>query len=106
MATVNEPASDLNRLVQRRQGTNSYDLTPDGPIGTVLFPIGQRVAIFHTKVHDRLLSPLLAADQPPPRYDQHWPPSTATSEPHRPRTPRKGRLKLTTNATLLAARHH
>ncbi|MFC5262233.1 hypothetical protein ACFPJ1_08930 [Kribbella qitaiheensis] len=55
----------LNRLVQRRQGTNTYDLTPDGPIGTVLFPIGQRVAIFHTKVHDRLLSPLLAADHPP-----------------------------------------
>ena len=26
---------------------------------------GQRVAIFYTKVHDRLLRPLLAADQPP-----------------------------------------
>ena len=35
--------------------TNTYILTPDG----------QRVAIFYTKVHDRLLRPLLAADQPP-----------------------------------------
>ena len=26
---------------------------------------GQRVAIFYTKVHDRLLRPLLAADHPP-----------------------------------------
>ena len=34
---------------------DSYDLTPDG----------QRVAIFYTKVRDRLLRPLLAADQPP-----------------------------------------
>ena len=30
-----------------------------------LTPEGQRVAIFYTKVHDRLLGPLLAADQPP-----------------------------------------
>ena len=36
-------------------GTNTYDLTPDG----------QRVAIFYTKVHDRLLRPLIAADSPP-----------------------------------------
>jgi hypothetical protein len=28
-------------------------------------PDGQRVAIFYTKVHDRLPRPLLAADQPP-----------------------------------------
>ncbi len=27
--------------------------------------IGQRVAIFCTKIHDRLLRPLLAADAPP-----------------------------------------
>jgi hypothetical protein len=45
----------LNGLIQRRPGTNTYDLTPEG----------QRVAIFYTKVHDRLLSPLLAADQSP-----------------------------------------
>jgi len=35
--------------------TNSYILTPDG----------QRVAVFFTKLHRRLLRPLLDADQPP-----------------------------------------
>ncbi len=45
----------LNGLIERRAGTNTYDLTPDG----------QRVAIFYTKVHDRLLRPLIAADKPP-----------------------------------------
>jgi hypothetical protein len=45
----------LNGLIARRPGTNTYDLTPEG----------QRVAIFYTKVHDRLLRPLLTADTPP-----------------------------------------
>jgi hypothetical protein len=31
----------------------------------VLTKDGQRFAIFYTKVHNRLLRPLLAADQPP-----------------------------------------
>ena len=58
--TVNQMSYDLarlrlNGLIERRPGTNTYDLTPDG----------QRVAVFYTKVHDRLLRPLLAADQPP-----------------------------------------
>ena len=58
--TVNQMSYDLarlrlNELIQRRQGTNTYDLTP----------AGQRVAIFYTKVHDRLLRPLIAADTPP-----------------------------------------
>lgn len=58
--TVNQASYDLarlrlNGLIARRSGTNTYDLTPDG----------QRVAIFYTKVHDRLLRPLLVADQPP-----------------------------------------
>lgn len=44
-----------NGLIERREHTNTYTLTPDG----------QRVAIFYTKVHDRLLRPLLAADHPP-----------------------------------------
>jgi ABC-type transport system involved in cytochrome bd biosynthesis fused ATPase/permease subunit len=35
----------LNGLIQRRPRTNTYDLTPDG----------QRVALFYTKVHSRLL---------------------------------------------------
>ncbi|TCN44687.1 hypothetical protein EV644_101175 [Kribbella orskensis] len=60
----------LNRLIRRRQGTNTYDLTPDG----------QRVATFYTKVHDRLLSPSSPTNPPPPpKSDKHWPPSTATS---------------------------
>lgn len=58
--TVNQMSYDLARLrlkglIARRPGTNTYDLTADG----------QRVAIFYTKVHDRLLRPLIAADQPP-----------------------------------------
>jgi len=58
--TTNQMSYDLSRLrlnalISRRPGTNAYDLTADG----------QRVATFYTKVHDRLLRPLLAADQPP-----------------------------------------
>jgi len=45
----------INGLIQRCEHTNTYDLTPDG----------QRVAVFSTKVRDRLLRPLLAADRPP-----------------------------------------
>ncbi len=44
-----------NGLIQRRPHTNTYQLTADG----------QRVAIFYTKVYNRLLRPLLAADRPP-----------------------------------------
>jgi Mn-dependent DtxR family transcriptional regulator len=58
--TVNQMSDDLVRLrrkglITRRPGTNTYDLTTEG----------QRVAIFYTKVHDRLLRPLIAADAPP-----------------------------------------
>jgi hypothetical protein len=45
----------LNRLIERLDGTNTYRLTAEG----------QRVAIFYTKLHNRLLRPLLAADRPP-----------------------------------------
>lgn len=45
----------LKGLIQRIPHTHSYVLTSDGI----------RVALFYTKVHDRLLGPLLAADQPP-----------------------------------------
>ena len=60
----------LNGLIIRRPHTNTYDLTNDG----------LRFAIFYTKVHDRVLTPLFAADQPqaPPQLratlrslDQH-----------------------------------
>ncbi len=58
--SVNQMSYDLTRLrhkglIQRRAGSNTYQLTPDG----------QRVAVFYTKVHDRLLRPLIAADAPP-----------------------------------------
>jgi hypothetical protein len=58
--STNQMSYDLarlrhNSLIQRRQHTNTYDLTPDG----------QRVTIFYTKVHDRILGPLIAADAPP-----------------------------------------
>jgi hypothetical protein len=58
--TVNQMSYDLarlrlNRLIERRRGSNTYDLTPEG----------QRVAIFYTKIHDRVLRPLNAADAPP-----------------------------------------
>ncbi len=51
---------DLRRLrfkglIRRIEHTHTYLLTPEG----------QRVAIFYTKLHNRLLQPLLAADQPP-----------------------------------------
>jgi hypothetical protein len=58
--TKNQASYDLarlsrNGLITRVPGKNRYRLTGDG----------LRFAIFYTKVHDRLLRPLLAADQPP-----------------------------------------
>ena len=57
---MNQASYDLarlrvNALITRIPGRNRYRLTSDG----------LRFAIFYTKVHDRLLRPLLAADQPP-----------------------------------------
>jgi hypothetical protein len=62
--TANQASYDLarlraNALITRIPGKNRYRLTGDG----------LRFAIFYTKLHDRLLRPLLAADQlptPPP----------------------------------------
>ena len=45
----------LKGLIRRLPHSNTYVLTTDGA----------RVAIFYTKLHDRLLGPLLAADRPP-----------------------------------------
>jgi len=55
----NQATYDLRRLrltglITRIEHTNRYVLTPDG----------LKVAIFYTKLHNRLLRPLLAADQP------------------------------------------
>jgi hypothetical protein len=59
--TSNQMTYDLRRLrlhglIERLPHTNRYVLTPDGT----------RVALFYTKVHGRLLRPLIAvADKPP-----------------------------------------
>ena len=59
--TTNQMTYDLRRLrlhglIERIPHTNTYTLTSDGT----------RVAIFYTKVHNRVLRPLIAAaDQPP-----------------------------------------
>lgn len=45
----------LKGIIERTPGTNTYHLTSDG----------LRFAIFYTKIHDRMLIPLTAADQPP-----------------------------------------
>jgi predicted MarR family transcription regulator len=45
----------LKGLIRRIERTNRYVLTPQGI----------RVAVFYTKLHNRLLGPLLAADRPP-----------------------------------------
>ena len=44
----------LNGLIRRIEHTHTYALTPDG----------RRIAIFYTKLYNRLLRPLAAADQP------------------------------------------
>ena len=44
----------LTGLIHSIEHTNRYVLTPDG----------LKVAIFYTKLHNRLLRPFLAADQP------------------------------------------
>lgn len=57
---MNQMSYDLSRLtrknlIQRIPKTNTYTVTSDG----------LRIALFYTKVHDRLFIPLCTADQPP-----------------------------------------
>ena len=57
--SMNQASYDLTRLcrnglITRMPHRNLYVLTPDG----------LRFAIFYTKVHDRILRPLMASDQP------------------------------------------
>ena len=57
--TMNQASYDLSRLtrnglITRIPRRNLYALTPDG----------LRFAVFYTKVHDRVLRPLMAGDQP------------------------------------------
>jgi hypothetical protein len=44
----------LKGIITRLPGTNTYTLTPDGT----------RIVVFYTKLHNRLLRPLTAANQP------------------------------------------
>jgi len=58
--SMSQASYDLRRLrlkglIVRLPHSNTYVLTPDG----------MRVAVFYTKLHDRLLRPLLAANAPP-----------------------------------------
>jgi hypothetical protein len=58
--TTSQASYDLTRLrtkglIERLPGRNVYHLTPTG----------QRFAVFYTKLHNRLLRPLMAADHPP-----------------------------------------
>jgi hypothetical protein len=58
--TTNQMSYDLGRLrlngvIERLEGTNTYRTTTEG----------QRVSIFYTKIYNRLLRPLLAANAPP-----------------------------------------
>jgi predicted MarR family transcription regulator len=58
--TSNRMSYDLRRLrleglIERVEGSNAYRITPDG----------QRFAVFYTKLHNRLLRPLMAADRAP-----------------------------------------
>jgi hypothetical protein len=59
--TTNQMTYDLRRLrvhglIERIPHTNTYTLTP----------AGTRVAVFYTKIHSRLLRPLIAAGSQPP----------------------------------------
>jgi hypothetical protein len=58
--SIGQASYDLRRLrlkglIRRLPHSNTYQLTPDG----------LRVAVFYTKVHNRVLAPLIASDQPP-----------------------------------------
>ena len=89
--TPGQMTYDLRRLrlaglIRRIEHTNRYVLTPDGI----------KFAVFYTKLHNRLLRPLMAADQPqaPPPLRQalrrHRP---ARRRLHQPRPPRQSRVK-------------
>jgi hypothetical protein len=58
--SIGQASYDLRRLrlkglIRRLPHSNTYQLTPDG----------LRLAVFYTKVHNRVLAPLIAANHPP-----------------------------------------
>ena len=85
----------LHGLIERVPHTNTYTLTPDG----------LRVALFYTKVHRRVLSPLLEADRPPAPMEVRRALLTldrACAGLRHKRAPRGGRMKLVTMSNLPA----
>ena len=69
---------DLRRLrphglIQRLPHSNTYQLTPEGI----------RVAVFYTRLQNRLLRPLLDADKPPAPIDVRHPLKTLESAVNR-----------------------
>ena len=87
----------LNGLIRRLPHTNRYTLTEDGI----------RIAVFHTKVYNRLLVPLTAADQAQAatgtarRAGGHHPPRRRLRQPRATST---RRVKLDTNVHKLATK--
>lgn len=80
----------LAGLIHRLPHSNRYQLTPEGI----------QIAVFYTKVYNRLMVPLTAADQPqaPPEIRQ----TLRTLDRHgqgrcRPATAQTGSLKLDTD---------
>jgi hypothetical protein len=52
---THDPQFNAKSLIDRKPGTNTYAVTPEGI----------QVAVFYTKLRARLLHPLLEADKPP-----------------------------------------
>ena len=83
----------LKGLIQRVPHSNAYRITDDG----------LRFAVFYTKLHDRLLTPLLAADQPPAPLKSATPSAPSPAIPTAPspwpdyKWPDQGRRKLASN---------
>ena len=88
--TSGQMTYDLRRLrmtglIRRIEHTNRYVLTPDGI----------SMAVFYTKLHNRLLRPLMAAGSPRPRPSYAMPcasstaRSTTTSPAHASAKPRE-----------------
>src|SRR5947208_4232969 len=66
VSITNCTASALNcGLNRRRCSAMDRSSQSRGPVQDPWYTPGQRVAIFYTKVHHRLLRPLIAADAPP-----------------------------------------
>ena len=85
----------LHGLIQRLPHTNTYILTPEGI----------RVAVFYTKLQNRLLRPLLDADKPPAPIEvrralDHA--RTRHQRLHPQRPTRARRMKLVTTSRLSA----